>query len=120
MVGQLKTKLVDDRTIGPSSGGPDTGFMSQGWIRVIVLVLILLYLLPVWGFKYFPSVDGPSHIYNAHILNHLDHPAWIFKDYFELNLRPFPNWTGSLLMLALQKAASPLRAEKIFLKIGRA
>ncbi|OGD28639.1 MAG: hypothetical protein A2Y56_02180 [Candidatus Aminicenantes bacterium RBG_13_63_10] len=92
--------------------------MSQGWIRVIVLVLILLYLLPVWGFKYFPSVDGPSHIYNAHILNHLDHPAWIFKDYFELNLRPFPNWTGSLLMLALQKAASPLRAEKIFLTVS--
>ena len=34
------------------------------WKHLFIL-LLLLYLAPLWVFRYFPSQDGPSHIYNA-------------------------------------------------------
>ena len=49
-------------------------------------LLIVLHLLPIWSFKYFPSQDGPAHINNANILREYyrpDHP--IFREYYVLN-----------------------------------
>ena len=40
--------------------------LSVGYITVIVM--LVLHLLPVWGFKYFPTQDGASHIYNSYVV----------------------------------------------------
>ena len=40
--------------------------LSIGYITVIVM--LVLHLLPVWGFKYFPTQDGLSHIYNSYVV----------------------------------------------------
>ena len=42
------------------------GRLSVGYVTVIVLMVV--HLLPVWGFKYFPTQDGASHIYNAYVV----------------------------------------------------
>ena len=36
--------------------------------RILIFVLLALHVLPLWIFTYFPSQDGPAHIYNAYVL----------------------------------------------------
>lgn len=36
--------------------------------NLFFVVLIVVHLLPIWFFKYFPSSDGPAHIENPNIL----------------------------------------------------
>ena len=36
--------------------------------RILILLLIVLYISPLWIFKYFQSQDGAAHVYNAYAL----------------------------------------------------
>ena len=71
--------------------------------------------MPIWRFKFFPSSDGPSHIYNTQVLKYSANPRSLYHEYFDLNLGPYPNWTSSLIMLAFQYMVPPLLAEKLLL-----
>src|SRR4030042_612091 len=57
---------------------------------VLFLVLTLLNLLPVLLVKYFPTVDGPAHLYNARLIAELLHnPSSLINQYFTIeNLVP--------------------------------
>jgi len=81
----------------------------------IFLVLVVLYILPVWIFDYFPTQDGPSHIYNSFILKHYNDPDYIFNQYYDLQIKPFPNWTSHVILTMLMFCVTPLIAEKILL-----
>src|SRR5262245_27031384 len=49
-------------------------------------LLILIHLVPIWSFTYFPSQDGPAHINNANILREYYQPdRSIFREYYSLN-----------------------------------
>lgn len=88
---------------------------GETWTRRIFFVLALLYILPFWIVDYIPTVDGPSHTYNAWILrqhgNTEDFP--LFQRYYEINAKPYPNWLGHAVMGLLMLAVPPLVAEKI-------
>ncbi len=86
-------------------------------VKILAVLIILLYLIPIWRFKYFPSGDGPSHLYNAQVLKEFNNPEFQFSRYYKLNIKPFPNWTGHLLLLAFLQFAPPLLAEKILLTV---
>jgi len=77
--------------------------------------LTALYVAPIWLFKYFPSQDGPSHLYNAFILAHYHDPQYVFSRIFDIKTEVFPNWTSHLVLMALMRLVSPLAAEKILL-----
>jgi hypothetical protein len=51
---------------------------------LLCLALIIMHLIPIWAFKYFPSQDGPAHINNANIL-HEYHDRSVFREYYNLN-----------------------------------
>lgn len=85
--------------------------------RIIVVVLICFYLLPIWLFKYFPTQDGPSHIYNSQILKEYNNPEYNFREFYDLNLSPFPNWITHISLALLMFIFPPLIAEKVFLSI---
>ena len=36
--------------------------------RYFFWLIIVLYLVPVWMYKFFPTLDGPAHIHNANLL----------------------------------------------------
>ena len=75
-------------------------------------------LIPVWLFKYFPTQDGPSHLYNAFVLSHYnDAASQVVQQYFVLNLRPFPNWTTYAISAALVRVLPPLIVQQIILSI---
>jgi len=84
----------------------DTIYQRRFWIAVF----IALYLLPVWAFKFFPSQDGPSHLYNAQILRQYTNPNYIYSQFFDLHLALFPNWLANLLEWAFLYIAPALIA----------
>jgi hypothetical protein len=87
----------------------------EGWAFWAVLAL---QILPVWLFHYFPSHDGPIHIYNCLVLKDIftSQPG-IAQTYYTLNPQFPPNVLAHVLLTALTFIASPLVAEKLFLTI---
>lgn len=100
----------------PPKSGVDGTRRRPGWGDALFLALALVTLLPLWTVRHLPTVDGPAHLYNAGILLHLatgagDFPR--FDEYYELNLRPFPNWTTHAVLALLLTAFPPDVAEKL-------
>lgn len=75
-------------------------------------------VVPIWIFRYFPTQDGPSHLYNAFVLSHyFDASSVITHTYFVLNSRLFPNWTTYALMALLVRVFPPLIVQQIILSL---
>ena len=90
--------------------------LSVGYVTVIVLLVI--HLLPVWGFKYFPTQDGASHIYNSYVVKEYHkHENYRLREVYELNATIFPNWTSHALLVLLLYVFPPLVCEKIILTL---
>ncbi len=86
--------------------------------NAIFFALLILYLVPIWCFHYFPSADGPAHLANAHIMRELSRPSGaVFREYYAWNPLPQPNWSGHVMMAAFMIFTSPLIAEKILLSL---
>ena len=84
--------------------------------NLLLLALILLYLIPIWVFKYFPSQDGPTHIENANIIfNYFRRDSAIFREYYILNRNLEPTWLGHLVLASLMSILPIFAAEKVFL-----
>ena len=84
-------------------------------VALLIGGLIVVYLLPIWLFPYFPTQDGVSHVYNSQILTEYSNPEYEFRDYYEINWYPFPNWLSHFSLAMLMFVFPPLIAEKIFL-----
>lgn len=85
------------------------------WLAVLYTAVALLHLLPIWRVHYVPTLDGPSHLYNATVLRELAAGTPEFTRVFAADLRPHPNWLGHLLMWVLLYVVAPLVAEKLLL-----
>lgn len=84
--------------------------------NLLFAVLIVLHLIPIWGFTYFPSQDGPAHLSNANIIREYYHPERaILRQYYIFNGNPEPMWFGHLVLAGLLSIVPPLLAGKIFL-----
>jgi hypothetical protein len=88
------------------------------WQVLLYVAAALTLLLPIWSARYVPTGDGPSHVYSAWVLLHLDDPALPhLGDHFTTRLEPLPNWTIQALLLLLLQVAPPLVAEKLLLSL---
>jgi hypothetical protein len=84
--------------------------------NVLFWALLVAHLIPIWGFRYFPSQDGPAHLENAAILrdySRSDRP--LLHEFYAINPNPDPNWFSHLFLAALMYVVPPLVAEKILL-----
>lgn len=84
---------------------------------LLIGVLIVAYLFPIWLFDYFPTQDGVSHVYNSQIITEYNNPAFQFRDYYDINWFPFPNWLSHFCLAVLMFIFKPLTAEKVFLSL---
>lgn len=84
--------------------------------EVLLAILAILHILPIWLIAHFPTQDGPSHIANAVILKEHSQNE-LYKEYFQLNLQPFPNWFSHATMAMLLHVASPIVAEKLLITL---
>ena len=84
----------------------------------LFIALLLIHVLPIWIFPYFPTQDGPAHVYNSKVLkDYHDTDNHEIREAYRLNLRLFPNWTSHASMTALMYVVPPMIAEKIFLTV---
>lgn len=79
--------------------------------------LLSAQILLVWLLPYFPTQDGPSHLYNAAILHDLLNGGKEWGEYFSYELKATPNLGFNLIVSPLLFLVKPLVAEKIFLTI---
>jgi hypothetical protein len=78
--------------------------------------MLVLNWWPVLSVTYFPSLDGPAHLYNADLIQSILFEKDSFvADYFSFHREPVPNWTGHLLLMFLGFFFSALWTQKIFL-----
>jgi len=91
---------------------------NLSWKHLFV-VLLVLHLLPLWIFAYFPSQDGASHVYNGLVLKeYAKHENYKMRDAWQLNITIFPNWLSHIMLMALLYVFPPVIAEKVFLSIA--
>jgi hypothetical protein len=91
---------------------------NLSWKHLFV-VLLLLHVLPLWIFAYFPSQDGASHVYNGLVLKEYGKPEnYQMRNAWELNLTIFPNWLSHICLLAFLYVFPPVIAEKVLLTIA--
>ena len=91
---------------------------SLSWKHLFVALLVL-HILPLWIFSYFPSQDGVSHVYNAKVLKeYAQHENYKMRDAWQLNITIFPNWLSHIMLTALLYIFPPVITEKVFLSIA--
>jgi hypothetical protein len=80
------------------------------------VVTTLLALVPVWATPVFPSQDGGSHLYNAHVLAALlSGDGAHYRDIYTLNLAALANWADHLVLALVTTVVAPALAEKLLL-----
>ncbi len=79
------------------------------------IILMLAAVAPIWAFEYFPSQDGPSHVYNAHVLLHLDDAP--YSRVYTADWSPVPNMLGTALLVGLGALVGVGIAEKLLLTL---
>ena len=86
--------------------------------HILVIALLVIHLSPIWIFKFFPTQDGLSHVYNAQVLkDYHKHENYTIRDVYRLNLTLFPNWMSHVLMAVLMYLLPPIVCEKIVISL---
>lgn len=88
----------------------------QGML-IYYILLLAAHVGLVWCLPYFPTQDGPSHIYNLVILHDLLNGGKEWGSFFSYQLRAVPNLGFNLLAYPLLYFFPPLVVEKIFISI---
>jgi hypothetical protein len=88
---------------------------GANWLFGVALVVLLI---PVWAFSFFPSQDGPAHVENARILvdyGRPDQPA--LRDFYKLSAEPVPNWFSHVVLAGFLRIGGPRLADRLFLSL---
>ena len=78
-------------------------------------VFVLISLYHIWSTHYVVSLDGPQHLYNAHVLVELIKGNELFKEYFRVNDVIVGYWMGHFLLGFFKLFFPAWLAEKFFL-----
>lgn len=84
---------------------------------ILYILLLTAHIGLVWVLPYFPTQDGPSHIYNLVILDDLLHGGKEWGSFFNYKLHAIPNMGFHLIAYPLLQFFQPLITEKIFVSI---
>jgi len=76
---------------------------------------VLISLYHIWSTHYVVSLDGPQHLYNAHVLVELIKGNELFKEYFRVNDVIVGYWMGHFLLGFFKLFFPAWLAEKFFL-----
>lgn len=90
--------------------------MSNKWDRVerwSYRLLVAVHLLPILASRWFVTVDGPCHLYDARIIRDLVFGDPFVADFFHLAPYPEPYWLGQAIMATLLVALPAWVVEKI-------
>jgi len=84
----------------------------------LIIALLAVHLIPVWSFKFIPTQDGISHIYNAYLLKEYNNPEYTkLRKVYRLNVKPFPNWSAHAFFFVTLHIMPPLIGEKLYVTL---
>ena len=87
---------------------------SLRWREILLAAMIVVQIIPIWAWTYFPSLDGPSHLYNASVLlNYSKIP--LYQQYYRITFDTPGNVLTQLMLSSLLLILPPLAAEKVLL-----
>lgn len=90
-----------------------SGSASSTLGKILFLILVLLNALPALLYKYYPTMDGAAHLYNARLIQELlfgpDNHAGLF---FSFTSFPVPNWLGHFILALALTVLPAFLAEK--------
>ncbi len=93
----------------------DTAPLAPAIERALFWLMLAATILPVWTTTYFPSQDGPVHLFIVHLLDgYLKGTMGLAADYFELNPAFEPNLAFYALGVALAQVTDLLTVEKLY------
>src|SRR5215472_7918097 len=78
---------------------------------------MVLECIPIWAFRFFPSLDGPAHLHNASVLAHYGKQL-LYRQYYVIH--PFPlagNMRTHFVLAWFLNSMTPLVAEKLLLSL---
>jgi hypothetical protein len=78
--------------------------MQQRLLRFepfIFLLLLAIHVSVLFRFEWYPTLDGPAHLYNAHLIAQLLQGNEFLARYLEFSSFPEPNWSGHAIMALL-------------------
>ncbi|MCF8232637.1 MAG: hypothetical protein K9J27_10650 [Bacteroidales bacterium] len=82
--------------------------------RLIFFIIAVLNALPIFLFKFFPSMDGAVHTYNAqNIIELLTNSGSRLHEYMAFNPDIVPNWGGHILLSLFSLVFPAYIAEKL-------
>lgn len=80
-------------------------------------ILLAAHISLIWLLPYFPSQDGPVHIYNLTILNDLLHGGHDWGKFFIFKFRLIPNLGFYSIAYPLMQLFSPMTTERLFISL---
>lgn len=82
--------------------------------QIIFLCFLAFNVINVWVLDVYITLDGPAHLYNANLLNHIASSAFL-QEFYMQNSFFLPNYLSHLLLSKLALLFHPLVSEKILL-----
>ena len=82
---------------------------------LVYACFLVIGLLPFWIYRYVPSLDGPQHLYNSHVIMQLLAGSDIFREFFRINEVVVGYWTGHAGLSVFNLLFPAWLAEKLFL-----
>jgi hypothetical protein len=85
---------------------------------LLFYALVAVQVVSLAFVRYFPSQDGPNHVYSAAILGHWNAPESAhYRAAYVVNRAPDANWPSHLLLAALLEVLPPPDAERLFVAL---
>lgn len=105
-----------DSRLSRSDSSPDA-FAAGPAQTFIYFALVAAHVALVWLLPYFPSNDGPNHVYNLVVLRDLLHGTGGWEPYYALTLHVAPNLGFTLFAYPWLAILPPVAVERVFLTI---
>lgn len=84
---------------------------------LVYLLLLSAHILLIWLIPFFPTQDGPSHLYNLLVLQDLLNGGKTWGNFFTHQVNAVPNLGFTIIGYPLLKIFTVLSVERIFLTI---
>jgi hypothetical protein len=88
-------------------------FLSRSLI--VPSLFFVLCMLQLWTTRYVPSLDGPQHLFNAHVLAELVRGNELYGEFYRVNPVVVGYWTGHFFLGLFKLFLPAWLAEKCFL-----
>jgi hypothetical protein len=83
--------------------------------KIIFYLILAINIAYLFYTKFFPTMDGPAHLYNANLIRHLLMGNEFIKEFYQINAFPVPNWASHFLLTLFRLILPGWLSEKMLI-----